>query len=586
MNDLPDRERTLLITGSVGAGKAETLAALFADSSLGRWQDGDPLRLDAGGRCWVVRCAPGKVLVSSARKALLAQADAVLLVLDVRRQAIAAGTVAVAELRDHLAAVAPQGLPVALLYTHAADPEALTAEELARRYNQAGRPGFTVPADALRALLAQAPAAGPRPVFSACARCGTQIELPPGAATVVCGACGAALAVAGGRTRLATAAAAGGEALVPRYAPPEPSTSAYRRAGLVEASTNTRPLPLPPGVEIMAVLDDAPVGLRVRARLAGIGPARMLVATPAVAAVPGYAATLHRRVAASGAIRHPNLLPLLRFITAENALVSADAPDHEPLSTLLARRRVLAPHHCLVLARQLALALEAAAQHGFAHGWLRPDSVLVSPAGQVLLDDLCLAKPIPLLLDAPGGSIGHWLAPECARGAEPDLHSDMFGLGALMFRMVAGVAPLAGPSARIAAQRLLRDGAPSAARTGLELSAEFAAFLERLLDPDPERRPADWAAVVAEIDSFAAPAQGPQFTAAVPRPISLRRPAVRPVQRRRHDLAAGMAVGAAVVLLTVVVAVLALYRPDSRPAPVAAAPAPAPAPAPPAPAAA
>ena len=155
--------------------------------------------------------------------------------------------------------------------------------------------------------------------------------------------------------------------------------------------------------------------------------------------------------------------------------------------------------------KHVALALEEAARQGVVHGWLRPESVLISASGQALVDDLCAAKPISFLLEQPAGpseATEHWLAPECADGREPDLRSDIFCLGALLYRMITGAGLVTGAACRQALLRYRTGEPPSLRRGAQSLSPELDAFFRRLVAADPAERPGSWSEVIQHIDRF------------------------------------------------------------------------------------
>ena len=446
-----------------------------------------------------------------------------------------------------------------LLYNKQDEPLAMPREALDPLFNVERAPALLGTAttgdgvaQALRALISLVaerladPArtvTQPGPAFITCCRCETRLEVPTAAVgtAYTCGACQTAIEITDpvrGTTRPVALQrpkrnpedgfASGeipqddGEALTRRAGrTPEPSSSTFRRAGLLAASTSTQQLPIPLGYEILAVLDDSPLGLRVRTRNQSTGAIqRMLLVSQAATAVPSFAQALDARVRTTGAIRHPHLLPLVQYIPAEAALISADAPEHEPLSHLLARRRTIAPPHAMDILRQLALALEEAARRGVVHGWIRPEAVLISASGQALLDDLCAAKPIGFLLNqptSPSEATEHWLAPECVDGGEPDLRSDIFAIGALLHRMITGTGLMTGASCRQALLRYRTGGPPSLRRGVQGVSPELDAFFQRLVAANPGERISSWGEVVQGIDRFGGGAQrqAAKFTAAV-----------------------------------------------------------------------
>lgn len=109
---------------------------------------------------------------------------------------------------------------------------------------------------------------------------------------------------------------------------------------------------------------------------------------------------------------------------------------------------------------------------GLRHGDLKPSNVLVEPDGRAVLIDLGCAEPIGAASATLSGTWAY-LAPELVEGRAADGRADLYALGVTL--------------------RALSRTAPSVA------SAVPSALLERLLDPDPERRPPSAADVLAAL---------------------------------------------------------------------------------------
>ncbi len=107
--------------------------------------------------------------------------------------------------------------------------------------------------------------------------------------------------------------------------------------------------------------------------------------------------------------------------------------------------------------RQITAALVAAHQVGIIHGDLKPENVFITSAGTVKLLDFgiaaCRQSALERLQDtavatwphALLGTVGY-MSPEQVRGQALDERADLFSVGAMLYEMVAGVAPFRGPS--------------------------------------------------------------------------------------------------------------------------------------------
>ncbi|MFL6289544.1 MAG: protein kinase domain-containing protein [Thermoanaerobaculia bacterium] len=171
--------------------------------------------------------------------------------------------------------------------------------------------------------------------------------------------------------------------------------------------------------------------------------------------------------------------------------LTLDLVEGRSLREVLREEGPLSPDRAVAIARQLALALEAAHGEGIVHRDLKPPNVLVDDAGRAWITDFGVARSLrergPTRTGSVIGTLAY-LSPEQARGEEVDGRSDLYALGILLFEMLTGELPFkSGSTAEDMAQRL--TGASRDIRTLREdVPAWLAAVIRRLLQRDPEHR--------------------------------------------------------------------------------------------------
>jgi tetratricopeptide (TPR) repeat protein len=205
-------------------------------------------------------------------------------------------------------------------------------------------------------------------------------------------------------------------------------------------------------------------------------------------------------------VSHPNVVRIHDIGSdGDLAFLTMDFVPGRSLGDLLAEETRLAPERAVAIARQLALALEAAHGAGVIHRDLKPGNVLVDESGgslRVAITDFGIARSLTGSgLTVPGtvlGTLGY-LSPEQARGDAVDGRSDLYTLGLLLYEMLTGELPFsAATEAEMLAQRL--TGSPRNLRWPAAVPAPLRALVQRLLARDPARRPQSAGEVVQELD--------------------------------------------------------------------------------------
>ncbi|MFO7553047.1 MAG: serine/threonine-protein kinase [Haliea sp.] len=142
----------------------------------------------------------------------------------------------------------------------------------------------------------------------------------------------------------------------------------------------------------------------------------------------------------------------------------------------------------LVVAGDIAAAIALARQQRIVHGDLKPGNVLVTTDGRVKLTDFGIAQA----QGSPDGGRGSLscLSPEQLQGRPLDVRSDLFALGCLLFRMLAGQHPFL-RNGVVDPAALLREAPalPATLADGTPLPTALSDLVYELLAVDPERRP-------------------------------------------------------------------------------------------------
>jgi serine/threonine-protein kinase len=198
-----------------------------------------------------------------------------------------------------------------------------------------------------------------------------------------------------------------------------------------------------------------------------------------------------RRCAAVDHPRVPRVFDLLAT-GRELLLVLQYVPGCDLEAALRGRR--LSPATALSLAADVAAALAAAHRQGIVHGDLKAGNVLIGDDGRALLTDFGVAVAVA---EKPSAVSAVAWTPEHLRGEGLDPRSDLFALGRLLYRLLTGFDPFAGPDA---GARILRGEYPPLAAP---LPSSLTALVAGLLAADPADRPASAGVVRRQLRGLA-----------------------------------------------------------------------------------
>jgi len=193
-------------------------------------------------------------------------------------------------------------------------------------------------------------------------------------------------------------------------------------------------------------------------------------------------------------LRHPTLVRAMDVGKSGRQLFFVE--EHvrsESLADKLARleRKRLGEGEALRLVRQLALALQALADAGLCHRWLRPDKILLTESGNVKLRGAGQARHLRFSTwrEALCESAA-WVAPEKIReDSHLDIRADLYSLGCVWFYALFGQPPFSAAVAESALESHLSALPPSPRERDPRLSAATSQIILWLLKKEREARP-------------------------------------------------------------------------------------------------
>ena len=206
---------------------------------------------------------------------------------------------------------------------------------------------------------------------------------------------------------------------------------------------------------------------------------------------------------------HPNIVSIFDVGDSPSAaFIAMEYVEGPSLELYLSYRDPVPEAEVVYISAQVALALAAAHASDLVHHDIKPGNVMLGADGTVKVTDFGLANWISGFAETSGRVFGTpgFLAPEALRGEGYTSASDLFGLGAVMYRCLTGQQAFPGKTiAGVVANTLGGHvTAPSAFVSGL--NPDLDRLVLELLAKVPENRPSSAREVARRLEAMI---QGP-----------------------------------------------------------------------------
>ncbi|MHC4605307.1 MAG: protein kinase domain-containing protein [Planctomycetota bacterium] len=215
-----------------------------------------------------------------------------------------------------------------------------------------------------------------------------------------------------------------------------------------------------------------------------------------------------REARAAAKLRHPNIVSIHEIGEYRNMpFFTMDYVEGVTLDERIAAGP-MDPKEAARILRDVARAVHYAHTQGIIHRDLKPPNILVDREGVPRITDFGLAKEVDSksMLSMTGDIIGTpaYMSPEQADGRvhEMDATSDVYSLGALLYRVITGRPPFEGPTVVTTVYKVIHEYAREPARLNPAVPAELSAICMKALQKEKGRRYASAREMAVDLDRF------------------------------------------------------------------------------------
>ncbi len=267
--------------------------------------------------------------------------------------------------------------------------------------------------------------------------------------------------------------------------------------------------------EIVALLGAGGMGEVYRARDTKLGRDVAIKLLPdAYAMDPDRRARFEREAQILASLNHPNIAAIYGFEDSGTAALVMELVEGPTLTDRIAQGPVSVPE-AIDIARQVALALDAAHERGIVHRDLKPGNIKLALDGSIKVLDFGLAKAVSGdgssasdLANSPTVSVvgtaagvilgtAAYMSPEQARGQLVDKRTDIWAFGCVVFELLTARQAFSGTTlSDVLAAILMQD--PRWSELPSAVPRSFEHLLRRCLEKDPKKRLRDIGDAFAE----------------------------------------------------------------------------------------
>ena len=204
-------------------------------------------------------------------------------------------------------------------------------------------------------------------------------------------------------------------------------------------------------------------------------------------------------------LSHPNIVSVYDVSHSESVeYIVMELIEGVTLMQYMQKKGALGWKEALHFSVQISKALEHAHSKGIVHRDIKPQNIMIIRDGSIKVADFGIAALESTQEQRSSQTVGsvHYIAPEQARGEQPDTRSDIYSLGVVMYEMLTGRMPYDGETAEQIALKHIAGIAVPPQEINPDIPDELARITLRAMNADINARYQSASELLADLEEF------------------------------------------------------------------------------------
>ena len=221
-------------------------------------------------------------------------------------------------------------------------------------------------------------------------------------------------------------------------------------------------------------------------------PVALKVLHPHLADQPTYVARFVREAQMARGVDSPHIVRVLDHGQDQGLhYLAQEYVDGVTLQQFSQQHGSLSLQQALDVTYQTALALQEANHHGIVHRDIKPQNIMITPAGSIKVMDFGIARTSLMeSMTMTGMYMGtpQYSSPEQAGGDAVDIRSDIYSLGVVLYQLLTGAVPFQADTPQALLLRVMRGNPVPVSSLRVDLPKPLSDLVDKMLVRDPAGR--------------------------------------------------------------------------------------------------